>query len=372
MKKIRRLLFVANKWLLFIWKGAKLLPSYIYYWGPFLSIKRLLKAMILPGLHQMAVEMADFLELRESQVKATRMPDYIVVAPDFISNSAGICCLYQLCADLRKMGFEAAVTGSQRGNPNFPVPLISNHDAINAAKNGAWVVYPEIITGNPLQAKNIVRWALNRPGLLGGEEVYPETEHVFVYSDVFTPYVKNKIRGKLYMPTIDRTLFYPPEKEKIRSLDCFYVGKSRYKAGFLNPDETLEITRFTPPKSELGKIFRSAKVLYSFDNSTALIYEALLCGCPVVIIPDGTQTWDDYKKLELGTTGISWGAPEGSIEPFEPKELQERLSTWERDYKHQLQFLVDYTQNIHPSPHLESIQVLQRPIESRQGPQPTM
>jgi len=350
MNRVGRILSQGKKWILFILKGVAILPSYIRYWGVFLAIRRSAKSLILPGLNQMAIEMANFLELKQSLVKVTRTPDYIVVAPDFISNSAGICCLYQLCGDLRKMGFETAITGSQRGNPNFPVPLIPNSEATEAAKNGAWVIYPEVIMGNPLKAKNVIRWCLNRPGLLGGEEVYPSSEHVFTYSDVFAPYIKNEIRGKLYMPTIDRSLFYPPKSaQQPRSLECYYVGKSRYKDGIVDTKQALEITRFTPPKSELGKIFRSAKVLYSFDNSTALIYEALLCGCPVVIIPDGTQTWSDYEKLELGTAGITWGLPDGSIPSFDAQDLHERLSRWESQYQEQLQFLVSYTQDISPS-----------------------
>jgi hypothetical protein len=354
MIKIRRILTRALKWILFILKGVRVLPAYVQYWGIFLATRRIVKSILLPGMNQLSQEMMDFVELQQSQVKLKRTPDYVVVAPDFMSNSAGICCLYQLCSDLRKLGFETAIRGSQKGSASFPVPLISKRDAIKAAKEGAWVIYPEIVSGNPLKAKNIVRWALNRPGLLGGEDVYPDSEHVFVYSDVFAPYVKNQIRGRLYMPTINRSLFYPPkDRNQTRSLDCYYVGKSRYKDGVVDPKNALEITRSTPPKSELGKIFRSARVLYSFDNSTALIYEALFCGCPVVIIPDGTQTWSDYEKLELGTSGITWGAPNGSIEPFDSRKLNDKLAEWERSYESQLAFLVKYTQEIARSPFMD-------------------
>lgn len=350
MRKLRRRLEGLTKWILFFKKGLSTLPGYIRYWGFALGMKRTIKSLVLPGIHQMMLELTDFLEAEESKVRISRRPDYIVIAPDFIGNSAGICCLYQLAADLKKSGFEAAITGSQRGNPKYPVPLISTKQAREAAKNGAWVIYPEIINGNPLKARNVIRWTLNKPGLLGGDEVYPESEHVFVYSEVFAPYLKNKIQGKLYMPTIDRTIFFPPENDEPRALTCYYVGKSRYKDGVFDPKTTLEITRNTPPKSELGKIFRAAKVLYCFDNSTALIYEALLCGCHVIVIPDGTQTWEDYQKLELGTSGILWGANGAPKEPFQPIELQERLAVWEAEYKNQLKYLVDYSQKIEASP----------------------
>jgi len=353
MGKMRRLLKLSWNWFRFILKGIAVLPAYYRYWGFPLGTKRLIRASVLPGLNQLLVEINDFQTTEKSTVVPKRHPDYVVIAPDFASFSAGNICLYQLCADLRALGFEAVITGSQRGNPKFSIPLISTRAARDAARRGAWVIYPEIVTGNPLRAKNVVRWALNKPGLLGGEAVYPESEHVFIYSDVYAPYVKNKIRGKLYMPTIDRSLFYPPARDAERGMICYYTGKSRYKPGWVDPKVALEITRSTPPKSELGKIFRASKFLYCFDNSTALIYEALLCGCRVVVIPDGTQTWADYQTLELGTDGISWDKHPETSEPFYPQDLQNRLNEWERQYHEQLHFLVSYTQEISPSLHLD-------------------
>ena len=113
------------------------------------------------------------------------------------------------------------------------------------------------------------------------------------------------------MPTIDEKLFYCDDWDlSKRSLECFYVGKSQWKEGVIDRSRAFEITRETPPKKELGKLFRASRVLYCFDNSTILAYEAILCGCPVVVIPDGTQTRENYESLELGMDGIAWGLEE--------------------------------------------------------------
>jgi hypothetical protein len=331
-----------------VFKGLGALPAYLAFWGVLLATKRLLKAFVMPGLGVVRTELLNFQELQRQVLKPSRIPDYILSAPDYTSSSAGIGCLYRVCKDLRNLGFEACITGSQVGHPGYPVPILSRSEAIHAAKSGAWVIYPETVSGNPLHGKNVIRWVLNRPGLLGGEEVYSENEHVFVYSEVFAPYVKNKIRGRLYVPTMDQNIFFPPENEQPRSLECYYVGKSEFKDGYFDPSLTIEITRSTPPKSELGKIFRAAKILYCFDNSTALAYEAIICGCPVMIIPDGTQTWDDYQKLELGIKGMGWGkAPENSAAAIHSRELRQRLAVLESEYAHQLEDLVTYTQNIY-------------------------
>jgi hypothetical protein len=212
---------------------------------------------------------------------------------------------------------------------------------------GYVAIYPETISGNPLGSKTTVRWVLNRPGLLGGDEVYADSELVFSYSDAFTPYIKNPVVGKLYMPTINERLFYcDDQKMSKRSLACFYVGKSQWKPGIVNRKHAFEITREYPSKQELGKLFRASRVLYCFDNSTILIYEALLCGCPVVIVPDGTQTPRDFEQLELGMDGISWGPVNFRGNEFDLAGLQARYRAANRELPGQIDALIATCQSL--------------------------
>ena len=272
---------------------------------------------------------------------------YIIWAPSFVANSAGIGCLYRLCHILRERGIKAFVAGSDRPAPNCEAPLLALADAQRLCLNGFAAVYPETAVGNPLGASTVVRWVLNRPGLLGGDAEYDAGEHVFYYSDVYRPYIRNAVRGKLYMPMIDESIFFCESQEcchdSQRTLACYYVGKSTWKEGYCDRDRTFEITRETPPKSELGKLFRASRVLYCFDNSTILAYEALLCGCPVVIIPDGTQTKEDYSRLELGTEGIAWGFEEPAPVRVDVDKLKARYRQAESDFETQLQQLIAKT-----------------------------
>lgn len=270
---------------------------------------------------------------------------YVVFAGSYVSNSAGIACLHRLCHELNARGYPAFATGGQIAAPSLDAPMISVDVAKYLCSQGFIAVYPETIAGNPFHADTVIRWVLNRPGLLGGDEVYAQSELVFSYSEVFTPYIRNPIAGKLYMPTIDESIFFRDDSCHVpRSLECFYVGKSQWKEGIVNPDIAFEITRDSPNKSELGKIFRAAKVLYCFDNSSIIIYEALLCGCPVVVVPDGTQTRADYEQLELGTTGICWGADEFQDSSFDPAPAFARYEAVKRDYQVQLKELMETSQ----------------------------
>jgi len=250
---------------------------------------------------------------------------FVIVAPSFVANSAGIVCLYRLCEELRRRGFSAFMAGGNRGAAHLDTPIVDLVEAARLCGRGYAAVYPETIVGNPLGSPTVMRWVLNRPGLLGGDDVYDDDELVFCYSDVFRPYVRNRVAGKLYMPTIDEAIFHADEWDvSRRSLECFYVGKSTWKDGVVDRSKAFEITRENPAKSELGKLFRAARTLYCFDNSTILVYEALLCGCPVVVIPDGTQTKQDYAGLELGTEGIAWGKEEFRGESVDVPALRRR------------------------------------------------
>jgi hypothetical protein len=266
---------------------------------------------------------------------------FVIYAPSFVTKSAGVVCLYRLCHELRMLGFQAFMTGGQQTAQHLCAPLIDRVAAGELCKRGFTAIYPEVVSGNPLAAESVIRWVLNRPGWLAGDAVYSESEHVFYYSEIYRPYIQNRVAGKLFMPTIDETIFHSDVSAPAqRSLECFYVGKSVWQDGVIDRDRAMEITRDFPAKAELGKLFRASRVLYCFDNSTSLVPEALLCGCAVVIIPDGTQSWDDYKKGELGTGGIAWGVQEYRGEPVDVPALRARYADVKREFHRQLHHMI--------------------------------
>ncbi|MFN9067753.1 MAG: phytanoyl-CoA dioxygenase family protein [Bdellovibrionales bacterium] len=184
---------------------------------------------------------------------------------------------------------------------------------------------------------------------MGGDSCYQDTELVFYYSDAYRSSIKNKVVGKLYKPMIDQTLFYDDVRPyESRELECFYVGKSSFKSGFFDPNKTLEITRTYPNRGLLGQILRNSRVLYCFDNSTSLAYEAVMCGCPVVIIPDGTVEWQDYLDYELGCEGIHWGSDNFVHKAPSSEVLNQRLQESQKNYLEQLKKFVAVTQQNKP------------------------
>ncbi len=248
---------------------------------------------------------------RQNPLVGCNRPGYVIYAPDYRTNSAGTRCLYLLCDRLNKAGFESYVTWSNKTAGELIAPIIPIEVAKALVKEDFTAVYPEVISGNPLGAKNVARWVLNRPGVLGGDKIYHKSEQIFSYSKILNSSIKNKISGNLYLPTIDETLFFPGDlPAHQRTLECYYVGKSSWKPGYIDPGKAFEITSKSPERKDLGKIFRVTKVFFCFDNMTALVYEAIMCGCPVVLIPDGSLSRQDFDLYELSPRGIAWGLDE--------------------------------------------------------------
>jgi ectoine hydroxylase-related dioxygenase (phytanoyl-CoA dioxygenase family) len=271
---------------------------------------------------------------------------YVFYIPDYVATSAGIKCMYEICHELNTMGYPSYVTNSGRAGDDLINPIIDLKTAKELVRDHNFIAfYSETVGGNPLKASTVARFVANKPGLLGGDLTYQDDELIFYYSDAYRASIKNNVVGKLYKPMIDQTLFFDDGRAfETRELECFYVGKSSYKSGYFDLNKTLEITRTYPNRGLLGQILRNSQVLYCFDNSTSLAYEAVMCGCPVVIIPDGTVEWQDYLNYELGCEGIQWGLDNFVAKAPRNELLNQRYQQAQNSYHEQLKSFIEVTQ----------------------------
>ena len=88
------------------------------------------------------------------------------------------------------------------------------------------MVYPEIITGNPLRAAVAVRFYLNFPGLIGGSATVDVNEIRFGYSKLLAS-TAGAPENVLHVPVIDTTVFSPEPAVKRALLQ----GRLRAQAG---------------------------------------------------------------------------------------------------------------------------------------------
>jgi len=190
---------------------------------------------------------------------------YVIIAPTYNQKTAGIAVLQELQKWLIKSGKDAIIP-----NININAPYAIQDDDI--------VVYPEIIPGNPLNAKRVVRYILNVPGKLGGTTEYDSREILVAYTKDFSRH-SNGIY--LEIPIIED---FFTNRGLERTVDCFWVGKGR-NTHHPATKGCIEITYQWPRKRrELAELLNRTRVFYSYDDCTHLLTEAMLCGCAIKLI----------------------------------------------------------------------------------------
>jgi hypothetical protein len=227
--------------------------------------------------------------------------NFVVWAPPYRNESSGVRVLHRLCHLLNCIGQTATIT-TEVTHPDWNTPVA------RAISDETIVVYPEVVIGNPLNAKRVVRYVLNSPGLLGGEPVYDPAEMVFYYDDLFRavaqaatsePLADRKLRISLLEPEV----FYDDRSAK-RTYDCFYVGKGRsLRERAPLPGESAMVhiqSMFPPTRLGLANLLRGCKTLYTYDNVSAIIHEGRVCGARVVFVTDDglIEYTDDFTGYE--------------------------------------------------------------------------
>ncbi len=244
---------------------------------------------------------------------------YYIVAPPYVRTSAGIRVLHLLCHSLNRLGHTAYVLlypampwRSNQIGPDLLTPVLNADIAKSHYERGLTpiMVYAETVAGNPFGSPCVVRYVLNFPGLLGGDKIYADNELCFSYGEVLAAHTRDKA-NILFLPAIDTRTYYPPEGKQKRSGTCFYADKYQvaHKGKLFDiTKDSIEITRDKPDSQspqEIADIFRRSELFYVYEN-TALAIEAVLCGCPVVFLPNEHLT-DMIALKEIGKDGYAWG-----------------------------------------------------------------
>ncbi|CAD5109259.1 glycosyltransferase [Zestomonas carbonaria] len=211
---------------------------------------------------------------------------YYILAPDYRESSSGVCVLHYLCHALNLEGFEAYIVGANRVNPDLKTPLLT--DAIKKRHKQAGKVpvgvYPEVASGNPLMTPVVVRYILNKEGLIGGNRMGAGIHDLFFYFR--EEFVDGELAVDLLtLPGTDMEMFSPdPQRGKTsRLLYLNRVSQDAVDFSILPPDVEILSMADPLPLAQLAEKFKSAEVLYSFETSSTCT-KAMLCGCPVVAL----------------------------------------------------------------------------------------
>jgi hypothetical protein len=263
---------------------------------------------------------------------------FYIYVPGYRDNSAGIGVLYRLCDGLNLSGFNAFIVRhnpSESSDPhNFLAPILTKdlRDLHFHLKSKIVTIYSETVVGNPLNAKNIVRYLLNFPGDLGGVMKFPKLEFVFAYSKVIADEYDGDCKI-LFIPAVD-PFKLPPLTSK-EDLSLVYAGKYRAFVGtpvYQYRQPSIEIYRDGPnrqSRKETLDLLSKASQIYVWENSS-IATEAILLGTPVIFIKSEFLR-QIIAEVELGSLGFTFEDSEESIELAKsqiPFAKQKYLEVW--------------------------------------------
>lgn len=233
---------------------------------------------------------------------------FIIKAFNYNQSSGGVIVLHKLAHVLSDIGHDVFLI-CDITYPESNVKCISESDSDILLKNdeNIIVIYPEIIKGNPLHAKNIVRWCLYKPGVNGGDSVFTKEEHVFAYRKEFTQdtiYKDNPILF-VFIPKNDK--FF--DKGLERNGTCFLyrkgikIHKNHMEGYYIDMDTIKNKNRLD---EFLLETFNKYKRFISYDAYTYYSIIASMCGCISLVIPDPSLSEENFYE---GFTkyGIGYG-----------------------------------------------------------------
>ena len=239
-------------------------------------------------------------------------------APQYHSLSGGVRALYLLCGHLNRLGYDAFVMGSSGDSDvSLPVQYLNRSIAKQQQRAGREpiVVYPEVTVGNPRQARFVVRYLLNKPGLLmpGAEASYGANDY---FIDGAREHAPAGVRSfDLFMPLVDRSAYFPPPNGSLREGFAIFTNRAVFDQAsapdWLRPHTLLSMQR---PRShaELGALYRRSRAMVTFERTSA-IFEALFCGCPVICIANEHFNELTYQP-RFRDGGLIWGWHEHELE----------------------------------------------------------
>jgi hypothetical protein len=166
---------------------------------------------------------------------------------------------------------------------------------------GAIVIYPEVVSGNPLGSKRVVRWLLHRPGFHSGKIDYGEDDLFFYYQSAFNDPKYNKDSDNVLRTVWVRNDIYTQKNHSSRSKTCYTLRKSKERDILHDLTDWVLIDGLS--HEEISKIFNECKYFISYDLYTMYSVYAAMCGCISIVVPiDGLskEAWIPEPERRYG------------------------------------------------------------------------
>lgn len=272
---------------------------------------------------------------------------FIIVAPPYSVRSGGVMVLHDLCEALNRNGYQASIVFMHSGNAieqNFQFGisndpnlyrsggiyhfLKNDAEALEVFANGT-VIYPDLITGNPLGALNTVRYILNFNSLnFSGD-------FILAYSKIYSKY-KNFVLTKPFHHHSFSDIGTASWSN--RNLDLTYVGKGSVFTDCHIIKNTILLERDYPrDKDQLALLLKQCRFFFTWDCVSATNFDAMMCGAIPILLHDKQISRQDINKMEIGAfPRINFSSVEelpGGLQ-YDQQEVDADVANFKKSYHH--------------------------------------
>ena len=257
----------------------------------------------------------------EGRYKKNSINDKIVIlvyTPIFDINCGGILAMHNLVKII-----------NNSNNPKFIAKLFiinnikydnifcTDFANIEEINDNYVVIYPEVISGNPLNAKNVIRWILLGLGIEMPSDHYQKWgKDDLVY---FWEGDKNRSNYKQMCCPWINSIF--KNKNLERNKTCYLIKKGRFNLSRrdIHPRDSICVDNLS--LEEIVQIFNESKYFYCYDVRSAFATFSVICGCIVILYPENNVSKEKYYKNmmyyinnEIYNYGIAYGNTREEIE----------------------------------------------------------
>lgn len=254
---------------------------------------------------------------------------FVIVVSGYDDNAGGIVVLHQLCDRLNNLGYNAylwpffkpildfthpfktlylfmkyfrkSIKYGFKKNPKLNILMASYQDLEDAI-----VVYPEVVSGNPLKAHNVVRWLLHKPGFNNGGKIDFGVDDLFFYYDKsFDDSRYNKHPENHLHIVSQRSDIYKITNNEKREGFCYLLRKG-YKREIMHDTKKGRLIDGLSHE-ETAVAFNQVEYCISYDTYTMYNVYAVMCGCIPIVIPEKGVEKEQWQPNEENRYGIAYG-----------------------------------------------------------------
>ncbi len=267
---------------------------------------------------------------------------FLICAPSYSQNNGGSIVLHKLChlineldqeaylfpiienLELNKFNYKEVLIRFFKKHlrepfrrfktiPNLKTPTIKKLPP-NLSTDEWVVIYPEIVFGNPVKAKNVVRWLLHDPDFNQKTGVHDKNFY-FGKGELYFrigPWFKNfEYPGSTTSKSFLQVFHFPLDLFNMegastnRSGSAYAIRKGKHKKIVHDLKDSILIDDLK--HEEIAQIFKSVKTFISYDPVTTFSYFAALCGCDSVVIPEENLSESEWMPNPEDRYGLAYG-----------------------------------------------------------------